>query len=57
MKESKFSKFVGKLRREGYSPTVSREIAASEGAKKYGWKGMAARSAASRRAHERERLR
>lgn len=45
---SKFSKFVGKLKSEGYSTKSARKIAAVEGAKKYGWKEMEARSQAAR---------
>jgi hypothetical protein len=49
---SKFNKFVAKLKERGYSNTSAHRIAAVEGAKKYGWEGMAERAAASRRAHE-----
>jgi hypothetical protein len=51
-KESKFSKFRAHLEREGYSRNSATRIAASEGAKRYGWEGMAERAAASRRRHE-----
>lgn len=49
---SKFNKFVAKLKAKGYSNTQAHKIAAVEGAKKYGWEGMAERAAASRAAHE-----
>jgi hypothetical protein len=52
--ESKFSKFRAKLQREGYSRKSATKIAAVEGAKKYGWEGMAERSAASRERHRTE---
>jgi hypothetical protein len=49
---SKFSKFVAKLRAEGYSKESSRKIAAAEGDKKYGAEEMARKAAESRKAHE-----
>lgn len=49
---SKFSKFVAKLRAEGYSKESARKIAATEGDKKYGAEEMARRAAQSRREHE-----
>jgi hypothetical protein len=49
---SKFSKFVGKLKAEGYSSNSARKIAAVEGAKKYGWRTMEERSVAARERHE-----
>ena len=49
---SKFSKFVAKLRAEGYSKEVAREIAAKEGDKKYGAEEMARRAAESRKENE-----
>lgn len=45
MKTSRFSRFVGKLKAEGYSSQSARKIAAVEGAKKYGWRGMEERRA------------
>lgn len=53
MKESRFKKFTEKLRAEGYGKDSARRIAAVEGAKKYGWHGMAERAAHSREAKER----
>jgi hypothetical protein len=50
--ESKFNKFVRKLRAEGYSRKSATNIAAEKGAEKYGWHGMAERAAASRKRHE-----
>jgi hypothetical protein len=50
--ESKFNKFVGKLKAEGYSNKSAHNIAAAKGAAKYGWHEMARRSAASRKRHE-----
>lgn len=50
--KSKFDKFVAKLRSEGYGKDSARRIAAVEGAKKYGWRGMAERSAAARESHD-----
>jgi hypothetical protein len=46
---SKFSKFVSKLRSEGYSKESARKIAAAVGDKKYGVQEMARRSAESRK--------
>jgi hypothetical protein len=48
---SRFKKFVGKLKAEGYSENSARKIAAVEGAKKYGWTTMEERSRASRERH------
>lgn len=49
--QSKFKKLVAHLKREGYSADSATRIAASAGAKKYGWEGMARRAAASRERH------
>ena len=49
---SKFKKFQQKLEREGYSEKSAKRIAAVEGAKKYGWEGMAEKAAEARRRHE-----
>lgn len=48
---SKFDRFVGKLRAEGYGKNSARKIAAVEGAKKYGWRSMEERSQAARARH------
>lgn len=52
---SKFSKFVAKLRKEGYSEKSAENIAASQGDKKYGVEAMARKSEQSRERHERAR--
>jgi hypothetical protein len=52
---SKFSKFVAKLRREGYSKDSATRIAASEGDKKYGVEAMARKAQQSKERHERSR--
>lgn len=49
---SKFSKFVAKLRSEGYSSESARKIAAKEGDNKYGAEEMARKAAESREEHE-----
>jgi hypothetical protein len=46
---SKFSKFVAKLRTEGYSKESARKIAAKVGNEKYGAEEMARRAAESRK--------
>ncbi len=45
---SKFKRFVEKLKSEGYSKESARKIAAVEGAKKYGWRGMEQRAQEAR---------
>jgi hypothetical protein len=50
---SKFSKFVAKLRTEGYSDKSAHNIAAAEGFKKYGVEAMERKSQQAREAHER----
>lgn len=47
---SKFKHFTAKLRAEGYGENSARKIAAVEGAKKYGWKGMEKKAEAARAA-------
>lgn len=52
MPVSKFSKFVAKLRAEGYSKESARKIAAKAGDEKYGKEEMARKAAESRKEHE-----
>ncbi len=53
MAESKFKRMVGKLEGKGHSADSATRIAAAIGREKYGAEGMAKKSAASRREHER----